>query len=57
MELVEQRLGVIPRRVGDGAQSCGVKALNAWACEQERACHVRGDPRARRTSPEGAFSP
>jgi hypothetical protein len=39
------------------AQSCGVRALNARTCEQERSCRVRGGPRARRTSPEGAFSP
>jgi hypothetical protein len=39
------------------AQSCGVRALNARTCEQERGRRVRGDPRARRTSPEGAFSP
>jgi hypothetical protein len=38
---------------GVEAQSCGVRALNARACEQERAF----SPRARRTSPEGAFSP
>jgi uncharacterized MAPEG superfamily protein len=39
------------------AQSCGVRALSARTCEQERGRRVRGDPRARQTSPEGAFSP
>jgi hypothetical protein len=56
-ELVEQRRGVIPRRVGVVAQSCNVKALNAQMSEQERWCRVREGPRARRSSPEGAFSP
>jgi hypothetical protein len=35
-EWVEQRRGVIPRRVRVVAQSCGVRALNARMCEQER---------------------
>jgi hypothetical protein len=62
-EWVEQRRGVIPRRVGVVAQSYGARELNARTCEQERGRRVRGDPRvrrisprARRTSPEGAFS-
>jgi hypothetical protein len=33
---VEQRRGVIPRRVKVVAQSCCVRALNAQTCEQER---------------------
>jgi hypothetical protein len=35
-ESVEQRRGVIPRRVRVVAQSCGIRALNARAREQER---------------------
>jgi hypothetical protein len=35
-ELVEQRRGVIPRRVRVVAQSYDVRALNARAHEQER---------------------
>jgi hypothetical protein len=49
--------GVIPRRVRVMARSCDVRALNARTCEQERGCRVRGDHRARQTSPERAFSP
>jgi hypothetical protein len=55
-ELAEQWWGEIPGRVGVVVLSCGVKALNARTCEQERRCHVRRGPRARQTSPEGAFS-
>jgi hypothetical protein len=32
---IEQRRGVIPRRVNIVAQSSGVRALNARTCEQE----------------------
>jgi hypothetical protein len=35
-EWVEQRRGVIPKRVGVVAQSYGVRASNARTCEQER---------------------
>jgi hypothetical protein len=56
-ELVEQHRGMIPRRVRVVAQSCGVRALNACTCEQERGRRVCEGPRARRTPPEGAFSP
>jgi hypothetical protein len=58
-ESVEQRRGVIPKRARVVAQSCGVRALNARVCEQERGrTSPKGafSPRARRTSPEGAFS-
>jgi hypothetical protein len=54
---VEQRRGVILRRVRVVVRSCGVRALNARAREQEWGRRVREGPRARRTSPEGAFSP
>jgi hypothetical protein len=54
-EPVEQRRGVIPRRVRVMAQSCGVRALNAHAREREWGRRACGGPRARRTSPEGAF--
>jgi hypothetical protein len=43
-ELVEQRRGVIPRRVGVVAQSCNVRALNAQTSEQEWWCRVHGGP-------------
>jgi hypothetical protein len=56
-ESVEQRRGVIPRRVRVVARSCGVRALNVRAREQERGRRARRGPRARRTPPEGAFSP
>jgi hypothetical protein len=35
-ESVEQRLGMIPRRVRVVARSCGVRALNAHSRERER---------------------
>jgi hypothetical protein len=35
-EWVEQRRGMIPKRVRVVAQSYSVRALNAWMCEQER---------------------
>jgi hypothetical protein len=54
---VEQRRGVIPMRVRVVAQSCGVRALNARACEQERGRRACEGPRATWTPPEGAFSP
>jgi hypothetical protein len=41
---VEQRQGVIPRRVRIVAQSCGVRALNARTCEQEGERCARGGP-------------
>jgi hypothetical protein len=55
-EWVEQRRGMIPRRVGVMAQSCGVRALNAWTCKQERGVVCvgtleRGGPRRRGTQP------
>jgi hypothetical protein len=56
-ESVEQHRGVIPTRVRVVAQSCGVRALNARAREQEWGRRARGGPRARRTPPEGAFNP
>jgi hypothetical protein len=56
-ESVEQRRGVIPRRVRVVVRSCGVRASNAHAREQERGRRALESPRARRTSPEGASSP
>jgi hypothetical protein len=39
---VEQRWGMIPMRVRVMTRSCGVRALNAWAREQERERRARG---------------
>jgi hypothetical protein len=53
-EWVEQHRGVIPRRVRVLVRSCGVRALNARMCEQERGRHVRvGAPERGGARPRG----
>jgi hypothetical protein len=53
-EWVEQHRGVIPRRVRVLVRSCGVRALNARMCEQERGRHMRvGAPERGGARPRG----
>jgi hypothetical protein len=57
-ELVEQRRGVIPRRVRVVAQACKRQSIKWLRRVRRRGGDVRvRAPRARRTSPEGAFRP